>query len=146
LEKGQSVSSKLEVMVGFTQSDGAVAGLHDCIEVTAINRETRPVTIIACVVFLPMGLRLPPDAPCIAYPLDLGAGAECVELFDCRNLAARAREYGYTGEVELDAAFLESGGMEESGMAPYMRRMTRGREHRTGPFVFNADRWQQAQL
>ncbi len=131
------MSSDLDVRL-VRRKAGDEAGSAAAIEVVATNREAHPVRLIDCVVFLPMGIRLSSDAPRLTYPHELPARGRCVERFECDALAARVRQDGYTGHITLDAAFLEDGGLDESAMAPTTRRMTRGREHRTGPFAFDA--------
>jgi len=130
------MSSDVDVQLLRVRADDQ--GPVDALEIAATNRGNHAVRLIDCVIFLPMGLRLSPDAPRLDYPYELPAGGRCVERFECATLAARVHEYGYAGEITLDAAFLEDGGLDESAMAPMVRRMTRGREHRTGPFTFDA--------
>jgi hypothetical protein len=135
--------SRLDVQVAHVRPVDAAGVTIDALQVTARNLENRAMKITGCAVVLPLGLRVHSEPPQLAYPFELTTGAQCSDRFDCRVLAKLAREAGCEGTIELDAMFLEAGGFEESRspLLPSTLRSAPGVEHRSGPFVFDLDRW-----
>jgi hypothetical protein len=128
--------SRLEVGVALTRRLDATGATVDLLQVTARNFEG-PMTLSGCVVLLPLGLRIYSDPPQLEYPFALDTGAQCSDVFDCRTLAAQARDSGYSDGIRLDAMFLEGSG----SALPGLTGVGIAREHRSGSFTFEVDRW-----
>lgn len=128
--------SRLEVGVALTRRLDATGASVDLLQLTARNFEA-PITLSACAVLLPLGLRIYSDPPELEYPFTLDTGARCSDFLDCRAVAAQARECGYPGRVRLEAMFLEGPGL-------IVRSLIEPRimgEHRSESFTFEVDRW-----
>jgi hypothetical protein len=109
----------------------------DVLHVIARNVKGGPMGLSGCAIVLPLGVRIYSDPPQLDYPYELESGAECKDAFECKELAAKARDCGYKGRITLDAMFLETGGMR----LPDAPMLHIAAEHRSGPFVFDTDRW-----
>jgi hypothetical protein len=117
------------------------------LKVQAENIGERTVTLIACAVLPPAGLRTYSDPPRLEYPFSLGPVATCYDWFDCQTIAELLQEMGCTGVVDLTAVFLEEGGPDRLAVAMFgvyrnrARTDLRGTEHRSDPFAFDSARW-----
>jgi hypothetical protein len=128
--------SRLEVGVALTRRLDATGASVDLLQVTARNFEA-PITLSGCAVLLPLGLRIYSGPSELEYPFVLDTGAQCSDFFDCRAVAAQARDFGCSGRVRLEAMFVESPGLVVSSLiAP-----AAAGEHRSGSFTFEVDRW-----
>jgi hypothetical protein len=94
-------------------------------------------TVRGCAILLPLGLRIYSDPPTPDYPVELERGDRCGDFFDCRDLAKRVREEGYSGKVRLVAMFLEAGGP----LIAHSFGRHIAPEDRSDPFAFDVDRW-----
>ena len=129
--------SKIDVHVAHTQLPDESGVMVDVLHVIARNVKGGPMELGGCAIVLPLGARIYADPAQLDYPYELESGAECREAFDCRELAAKAREFRYKGKVTLDAMFLETGGMR----LPNAPTLHIAAQHRSGPFWFDTDRW-----
>ena len=130
--------SKLDVSVALTSRDDGF-GQRSLLTVTARNRTGDEVVLVGCVLLPPLGLRLSPETPVLAYPHRLPPAHSCSEEFDCVPLANKLRGLGYSGAVRLVAVFLEAGGRVIAGLKGPAVRIDP--EHRSDPFFLNLSRY-----
>jgi hypothetical protein len=128
--------SRLDVHVSHIQRVDEAGVTIDLLHVVGTN-VGGATTIRGCAILLPLGLRIYSDPPQPDYPADLERGAQCSDFFDCRELATRVKQEGYTGKVRLVAMFLEAGGP----LIPHSVTLHIAPEDRSDPFAFDVDRW-----
>jgi hypothetical protein len=128
--------SRLDVHVFHTQRVDEAGATVDLLHVVGTNVSGK-TTVRGCAILLPLGLRIYSEPPEPDYPVDLEKGAQCGDFFDCRKLAGRLKEEGYSGKVRLVAMFLEAGGpLIANSITLHIAP-----EDRSDPFLFDVDRW-----
>lgn len=134
----------LDVQVVLARHRDEQTGDQTVLKVKAANTGDAVLTLIACALLPPAGLRIYSDPPHLAYPHPLAPNDSCYDWLDLSKVALLLQDMGCSGVVDLQAVFLSKGGPGRLARAEGLHTGGVdfwGMEHRSNPFAFDVARW-----
>jgi hypothetical protein len=139
-----SSTKALDVQVVLARHHDDETGDQTVLKVKAENTGDDVLTLVACALLPPAGLRIYSDPPHLAYPHLLAPGDSCYDWLDLHKVALLLQDMGCAGVVSLQAVFLSAGGPGRLARAEGLQTGGTdwyGVEHRSDPFAFDVARW-----